>query len=140
MNNKQPNVLLIQADQLSVRALSAYGNPIVQSPNIDALAEDGVIFDSAYCNNPICAPSRFSMLSGQYTSSIEAYDNGAEFPADVPTIAHYLRKGGYQTCLAGKMHFVGADQLHGFETRLTNGHLPQRPRLDTGLAQPGSPG
>ncbi len=115
---------MIQADQLAACALPCYGNSIVQSPNIDALAEDGVIFESAYCNNPICAPSRFSMLSGQHTSSIHAFDNGAEFPADVPTIAHYLRVAGYQTCLAGKMHFVGADQLHGYETRVTTDVYP----------------
>ncbi len=124
MTSPKPNILLIQADQLAAGALPCYGNPVVQSPNIDALAEDGVIFESAYCNNPICAPSRFSMLSGQHTSSIQAFDNGAEFSADTPTIAHYLRDGGYQTCLAGKMHFVGADQLHGYETRVTTDVYP----------------
>ena len=119
-----PNILLIQADQLCAQALPCYGNPVVKSPNIDSLAEDGVVFESAYCNNPICAPSRFSMLSGQHTSRIQAFDNGAEFPADIPTIAHYLRDNGYQTCLAGKMHFVGADQLHGYEERVTTDVYP----------------
>ncbi|HSO20473.1 MAG TPA: sulfatase-like hydrolase/transferase, partial [Desulfosarcina sp.] len=80
-----PNVLLIQADQLAARALPPYGNAAVAAPHIEALAEDGVVFENAYCNNPICAPSRFSMLSGQHTSRIGAYDNGAEFPSDVPT-------------------------------------------------------
>jgi len=124
MTANPPNILLIQADQLAARALSPYGNTTVAAPHIDALAEDGVVFENAYCNNPLCAPSRFSMLSGQHTSRIGAYDNGAEFPADVPTVAHYLRTGGYQTCLAGKMHFVGADQLHGYEERLTTDVYP----------------
>ena len=124
MKRATPNILLIQADQLSAPALSAYGNPIVRTPNIDYLAEDGVIFERAYCNNPICAPSRFSMLSGQYSSRIHAFDNGAEFSSDIPTMAHYLRDAGYQTCLAGKMHFVGADQLHGYETRVTTDVYP----------------
>lgn len=119
------NILLIQADQVCAQALSAYSDTTVaKTPNIDSLAEDGVVFESAYCNNPICAPSRFSMLSGQHTSRIQAYDNGAEFPADIPTIAHYLRAEGYQTCLSGKMHFVGADQLHGYEERLTTDVYP----------------
>lgn len=124
MKSSLPNIILIQADQLCARLLPPYGHPVVQAPNIEALAEDGVVFENAYCNNPICAPSRFSMLSGQHTSRIGAYDNGAEFPADVPTIAHYLRSEGYQTCLAGKMHFVGADQLHGYEERLTTDVYP----------------
>lgn len=125
MTSDKPNILLIQADQVCAQALPAYSEETVaQTPNLDALAEDGVVFESAYCNNPICAPSRFSMLSGQHTSRIQAFDNGAEFPADIPTIAHYLRAEGYQTCLSGKMHFVGADQLHGYEERLTTDVYP----------------
>jgi choline-sulfatase len=69
-------------------------------------------------------PSRFSFLSGRQVSAIGAYDNAAEFPAQVPTFAHYLRRAGYQTVLSGKMHFCGADQLHGFEERLTTDIYP----------------
>jgi choline-sulfatase len=124
MPSKRPNILIIQADQLAAQALPCYGNQVVQAPNLESLAEDGVVFDSAYCNNPLCAPSRFSMMAGQHTSRIEAFDNGAEFPGDIPTFAHYLRANGYQTCLSGKMHFVGADQMHGFEERLTTDVYP----------------
>ncbi|WP_028574284.1 choline-sulfatase [Desulfonatronovibrio hydrogenovorans] len=124
MAEPKPNILIIQADQLAAPALSCYGHKVTKTPNIDSLAEGGVIFDSAYCNNPLCAPSRFSMLSGQHSSKIGAYDNGAEFPADIPTFAHYLRANGYRTTLCGKMHFVGADQLHGFEERLTTDVYP----------------
>ncbi|SMP39567.1 choline-sulfatase [Desulfonatronum zhilinae] len=124
MAEKRPNILIIQADQLAAPALPCYGHPVTKAPHIDSLAEDGVIFDNAYCNNPLCAPSRFSMLSGQHASKIGAYDNGAEFPADIPTFAHYLRANGYRTTLCGKMHFVGADQLHGFEERLTTDVYP----------------
>ncbi len=77
------------------------------------------MFDNAYCNSPLCAPSRFSWLAGLLPSRIGAYDNACEFSADQPTIAHYLRREGYRTILAGKMHFVGPDQFHGFEERLT---------------------
>ncbi|MBI1778716.1 MAG: choline-sulfatase [Proteobacteria bacterium] len=121
---RRPNFLIIQADQLTARALAAYGNRIVKAPNIDRLARNGVVFERAYCNYPLCAPSRFSMLAGRLASRIGAYDNGAEFPASVPTFAHYLRILGYQTCLAGKMHFIGPDQLHGFEERLTTDIYP----------------
>jgi choline-sulfatase len=64
------------------------------------------------------------MLSGQLPSRIKAYDNAAEFGSAIPTFAHYLRSLGYYTCLAGKMHFIGPDQLHGFEDRLTTDIYP----------------
>ena len=118
MKNR-PNVLFIMADQLAASALSAYGNPVVKTPNIDALAARGTVFENAYCNNPICASSRFSMMSGQWSSRIGAFDNASEFPASIPTFAHYLRALDYKTCLSGKMHFVGPDQLHGFEAPVT---------------------
>jgi len=104
--------------------LGAYDNVIAKTPHIDAIAAKGVTFKSAYSNFPLCAPSRFSMMSGQLASTIGAYDNGAEFPSSIPTFAHYLRAMDYQTSLVGKMHFVGADQLHGFELRLTTDIYP----------------
>jgi choline-sulfatase len=120
----RPNILILMADQLGASALPAYGNRVAKTPHIDALAARGVVFDSFYCNSPLCAPSRFSMLSGRQVSAIGAYDNAAEFPAQVPTFAHYLRRSGYRTILSGKMHFCGADQLHGFEERLTTDIYP----------------
>ncbi len=123
MSNR-PNFLLLMADQLTARALRAYGNPVCRTPHIDRLAESGVVFDSFYCNSPLCAPSRFSLLSGRQVSAIGAYDNAAELPSQVPTFAHYLRRSGYRTVLSGKMHFCGADQLHGFEERLTTDIYP----------------
>jgi choline-sulfatase len=120
----QPNFLIVMADQLTARALPAYGNQVAKTPHIDALAAAGVVFDSFYCNSPLCEPSRLSFLSGRQVSAIGAYDNAAEFPAQVPTFAHYLRRAGYQTVLSGKMHFCGADQLHGFEERLTTDIYP----------------
>jgi choline-sulfatase len=107
------------ADQLAAGWLPAYGHPVVQSPSISALASDGVVFENAYCASPLCAPSRAAALTGRLPSRTGVYDNGAELPAAIPTVAHHLRAHGYTTCLAGKMHFVGPDQLHGFEERLT---------------------
>jgi len=124
MRDRRPNFLFIQADQMAAPAMPFHGHNVVKAPHMQSLADEGVVFDSAYCNFPLCAPSRFSMLSGQLASRIGAYDNAAEFPASVPTAAHYLRRLGYYTCLSGKMHFIGPDQLHGFEERLTTDIYP----------------
>ena len=119
-----PNIVLVMADQLAPHFTSAYGHPIVRTPNLDALAARGSRFDAFYCHSPLCAPARFSMMSGRSVSSIGAWDNAAEFPASVPTFAHHLQAVGYRTILSGKMHFVGPDQLHGFEERLTTDIYP----------------
>jgi len=116
---RNPNILFIQVDQMSASTLGAYGDPVCHAPVLDSIAENGVVFENAYCNFPLCAPSRFSMASGQLCSAIGAYDNAAEFFAEIPTYAHYLRTLGYQTSLSGKMHFIGPDQYHGFEKRHT---------------------
>ncbi len=124
MPARRPNLLLVMFDQMAPQSLGVYGHPLVRTPHLEALAERGVVFDRAYCNSPLCAPSRFSMMAGQLPSRIGAYDNAAEFASDVPTFAHYLRRLGYRTALAGKMHFVGPDQLHGYEDRLTTDVYP----------------
>ena len=124
MTNQPPNILMVMADQLAPHFIGAYGHPLVKTPNIDALAEKGARFDAAYCNSPLCAPARFSLMSGRHATRIAAYDNASEFPSSVPTFAHYLRLMGYRTCLSGKMHFIGPDQLHGFEERLTTDIYP----------------
>jgi choline-sulfatase len=122
--SSRPNVLLVMADQLAAAHLPAYGNAVAQAPRLTAFAREGVVFESAYCASPLCAPSRFALLTGRRPSAIAAYDNAAELPAGMPTIAHVLRAAGYETTLAGKMHFVGPDQLHGFEERLTTDVYP----------------
>ena len=119
-----PNIVLLMADQLTPFALPFHGHPIVRTPALSRLAAQSVVFDAAYCNFPICAPSRFSMLSGRMPHAIGAFDNASEFPSEIPTMAHYLRAAGYRTILAGKMHFVGADQLHGYDERLTTDIYP----------------
>jgi choline-sulfatase len=124
MTAKAPNILIVMADQMAPAFLPIYGHPVVRAPNIQALARDGVAFDSAYCASPLCAPSRASFMSGLSPSRTRVYDNAAEFAADIPTFAHALRLRGYRTILSGKMHFCGPDQLHGFEQRLTTDIYP----------------
>ena len=119
----QPNILLIMADQMAAPFLGPWGGPALM-PAIDRLAVEGVVFESTYSSSPLCAPARFAMMSGQQNNKIGAYDNASEFASTVPTFAHHLRAAGYQTSLVGKMHFVGPDQLHGFEERLTTDIYP----------------
>jgi len=121
---KKPNIVLFMVDQLTSFVLQTYGGQVCKTPNIDALANQGMVFENAYCPYPLCAPSRFGMMAGRLPSKIGAYDNGAEFTASTPTFAHYLRLNGYYTCISGKMHFVGPDQYHGFEERLTTEIYP----------------
>jgi len=96
----------------------------LHAPNLKALARRSTRFANAYTASPLCAPGRASFMSGQLPSTTRVYDNAAEFASSIPTYAHHLRRAGYQTCLSGKMHFVGPDQLHGFEERLTTDIYP----------------
>ena len=119
-----PNILILMADQLAPHFTSTYGHRVVKTPNIDRLAQRGCRFDAAYTPSPLCAPARFSFMSGRTPFGIRAYDNASEFPSSIPTFCHYLRQLGYHACLSGKMHFVGPDQLHGFSERLTTDIYP----------------
>ncbi|MEM6656950.1 MAG: choline-sulfatase [Pseudomonadota bacterium] len=121
---RRPNIVVVMADQLAPQFCGAYGHATAKTPHMDALAKRGARFDAAYCNSPLCAPSRFAFMSGQLISRIAAYDNASEFRASVPTFAHYLTALGYRTCLSGKMHFIGPDQKHGFQDRLTTDIYP----------------
>ncbi len=121
---RKPNIVLIMADQLAPHFLPSYGHPIVKAPNIARLADEGVVFERAYTNSPLCGPSRYVMMTGLLPAAIGAWDNAAEWSAEIPTFAHVMADRGYLTCLSGKMHFVGPDQLHGFEQRLTTDVYP----------------
>ncbi|MBT6122497.1 MAG: choline-sulfatase [Candidatus Puniceispirillum sp.] len=120
----RPNFLFIMADQMAAPALLPYGDKIVKAPTIDRLAAEGTVFENAYCNLPMCGPSRASLHAGRMPFSIRMYDNASEFMASIPTFAHYLRDLDYQVELAGKMHFVGPDQLHGYHKRHTTEIYP----------------
>lgn len=120
----RPNILIIMADQLSGTLFPDGPAPFLHTPHLRALAQRSARFANTYCASPLCAPSRASVMSGQLPSRTGVYDNAAEFASAIPTFAHHLRRAGYQTCLSGKMHFVGPDQLHGFEERLTTDIYP----------------
>jgi choline-sulfatase len=120
----RPNILLIMADQLMPFLMGAYGHPVVQTPNLNRLAERGVRFDAAYSPCPLCAPARASLMTGTHVSHNKVWDNAAPLSPDYPTLAHYLTLAGYDTVTSGKMHYAGPDQLHGLRRRLTTDIYP----------------
>ncbi len=121
---KTPNILIVMVDQLNGTLFSDGPADWLHAPNLKRLAKRSARFQNCYTASPLCAPGRASFMSGQLPSMTGVYDNAAEFPSSLPTYAHHLRRSGYQTFLSGKMHFVGPDQLHGFEERLTTDIYP----------------
>ena len=124
MTENPPNILFLMSDQMSALALPMYAGRGAHTPHLDALAARGTVFENAYCAFPLCGPSRAAMMTGRLPSRIGAYDNAGDFPSHVPTLVHYLRLAGYSTTVSGKLHYVGADQLHGFEERLSTDIYP----------------
>ena len=118
------NVLFLMADQLAPHFLPAYGHLVVKTPRLDEIANNGVVFDAHYSNSPLCVPARAGLMTGRMPSAIDCFDSGCDYPFSVPTLAHYLRVGGYQTVQTSKAHFIGPDQLHGLEKRLTTDICP----------------
>ena len=119
MTARAPNILVFMADQMAAAFLPIYGHTLVRAPTMEALGQEGVVFDSAYCASPLCSPSRASFMAGLLPSRTRVYDNAAEFSADIPTDAHPLRLRGYLTTLSGKMPFCGPDQIFFFYDRVT---------------------
>ncbi|TPK86394.1 choline-sulfatase, partial [Mesorhizobium sp. B2-4-12] len=119
MTAKRPNFLIVMVDQLNGTLFPDGPAAFLHAPHLKALAARSARFANNYTASPLCAPGRASFMSGQLPSRTEVYDNAAEFASSIPTFAHHLRSDGYHTVLSGKMHFVGPDQLHGFEERLT---------------------
>jgi arylsulfatase len=103
---RRPNVLLLYTDQQRWDTLRCGGNGHIHTPNLDSLAARGALFANAFANNPVCMPSRQSMLSGRYPSCVGTMDNGIEMPTDVLTVQKVLRPYGYHTANLGKLHFL----------------------------------
>lgn len=126
-NQLRPNLLYIHSDQHSPHVTGCYGNSLVETPNLDGLAQNGVVFENAYCCSPICVPSRMSMLSGRHPFQNEVWSNEQGLDSRIPTIAHAMGAAGYRPELVGRMHAVGPDQLHGYAARFVGDHGANHP-------------
>ena len=104
MPEKHPNVLWICTDQQRFDTLGCYGNAFVHTPNLDSLASTGVLFESAYCQSPVCTPSRASFLTGRYPRTTRCRQNGQSIPADEVLVTRLLAEAGYTCGLSGKLH------------------------------------
>src|SRR5260221_9819161 len=114
---RRPNVLWICADDHAAYVCGAYGNRLVRTPHIDALATGGMRFDRAFCNSPVCTASRQSFLTGRYPRTIGVTQLQSALPENEVTLAELLKSNGYDTAAIGKMHF-NSKLKHGFDLRL----------------------
>jgi len=114
---RQPNILVIHVDQHRIDCLGTYGNTDIKTPNIDQLGADGVRYINSFCPFPVCTPSRYSLLCGQYVHEHNGWTNSSTLAPDIITFPKILRTAGYRTKAVGKMHFtptyldVGFDEL-----------------------------
>ena len=116
--SERPNVLIIHVDQLRFDCLGTYGNPDIKTPNIDRLAADGVRYTNSFCAFPVCTPSRYSLLSGQYVHQHAGWDNRSTLSPAIATFPKIFRAAGYRTKAVGKMHFTPTYLDVGFDEML----------------------
>ena len=121
--NTRPNVLLVVTDQQRFDTLGCYGNPYVDTPNLDRFAQHGVQFTHAYCQTPVCTPSRASFLTGRYPRTTRCRANGQMLPADERLISKVLTENGYYCSLVGKLHLApcGPHACKIIEDRIDDG-------------------
>jgi len=117
-NKERPNFLIIMSDEHGGMSSSAYHHPLVETPNMERLAAEGVTFDAAYCNAPLSVPSRICFMTGQHNWHCRGWDNATPMRSDTMTWPYLLRAQGYDVVLSGKMHLIGRDNLHGFSRQL----------------------
>ena len=118
MSGNKPNLLFLFSDQHTQRIGGCYGDPVAETPHLDRLAREGLTFDNAYCPSPLCVPSRMSMLTARHPYAQECWTNDDYLRSDAATWLHALGAAGYRPTLAGRLHAMGPDQLHGYAERM----------------------
>ncbi|MEM7127535.1 MAG: sulfatase-like hydrolase/transferase [Chloroflexota bacterium] len=123
-NSNRPNILWICSDQQRFDTLGCYGNDFVHTPNIDKLAENGVLFEYCYSQSPVCTPSRASFLTGRYPRTTRCRANGQSIPEDEVLVTRLLSDAGYVCGLSGKLHLSVCNPAvtQGTERRINDGY------------------
>ena len=101
---RRPNIILIFSDDHALRAVSAYGDALIETPGIDRIADEGMLFRHATVTNSICGPSRAALLTGKFSHLNGIFANGERFDGSQPTLPKYLQAHGYETAIIGKWH------------------------------------
>ncbi|WP_282942039.1 sulfatase-like hydrolase/transferase [Paenibacillus sp. RC67] len=117
--HKQPNILFLMSDEHRWDVSGFAGNGIIRTPNLDRLAENGVVFDNAYTPSPICVPARQSMMAGQFPRTCHCEKFGQDLAPGYMTFARQLAEHGYETVVSGKLHHMGTDQMQGWTQRIS---------------------
>ncbi len=104
-NQTRPNILFIMSDDHAYQAISAYNDHLIQTPHIDRIGKEGIVFTNACVTNSICAPSRATILTGKHTHINGKVDNLMPFDTTQVTFPQLFQKAGYQTAMFGKLHF-----------------------------------
>jgi arylsulfatase A-like enzyme len=114
MTQKRPNVVLVFSDQQRADTLGCYKNPMGLTPNLDSLAEQGIRFENAFTNQPLCGPARSCLWTGKYATTTGVWKNGFGIKTDETTVAKLLKQSGYRTGYIGKWHLSPREKGHGF--------------------------
>lgn len=114
----RPNIVLLLSDQQRPDSLGCYGNSVARTPVLDGLAERGAAFDACYVQNPLCCPSRYSLLTGRYPHSHRVRANWYAPRKGEESFAHRVSRSGYNTAAIGKMHLTPWHDLFGFDGRI----------------------
>ena len=117
----RPNILWLCTDQQRFDTIAAHGNRLIKTPNLDQLAADGVSFRQAYCQSPVCTPSRASFLTGRYPRTTRCRQNGQQMPADEILLPKMFADVGYRCGLAGKLHLASCSDGK-VEVRIADGY------------------
>lgn len=124
MSSPRPDILIFLSDQHTSRLMGCAGDSIVDTPNMDALANDGLRFSDANTACPLCVPARCAFMTGRLPAATGVFHNTNIMPSEVATFAHSCGAAGYDTVLCGRMHFTGQDQRHGFARRIMGDFTP----------------
>lgn len=120
--NKQPNIIFMMTDDHTTQAMTCYGGTLLQTPNLDRIANEGIRFDNCYVTNALSGPSRACILTGKFSHENGFTDNTSVFDGTQQTFPKLLQKAGYQTAMIGKWHLISTPEGFDFWSILTGDH------------------